>query len=152
MFIHEKINFLIATSGANAKFLPKNYFGTRHRKQSLRVSRTRKSTGLSWRHGENFYRFLSQNIKYPADAVKNDIQGNVFLSFTVEKSGAIADLKIDRKLGYGTDEEALRVIKLAGMWNPGTIEGKAVAVKYNIPVKFTLNKKTSAKPATGNGK
>lgn len=96
---------------------------------------------------ENFYRFLGQNIKYPADAVKNNIQGNVFLSFTIEKNGAVNDLKIDRGLGYGTDEEALRVVKLAGMWNPGTIEGKAVAVKYNIPVKFTLNKKTTTTAA-----
>ena len=102
---------------------------------------------------ENFYRFLGQNMKYPAEAKKNDIQGTVFLSFVVEKDGTIADLKIDKKLGYGTDEEALRVIKLAGMWNPGTVEGKAVAAKYNIPVKFSLNKKTGTKPATsGNSK
>jgi len=92
----------------------------------------------------NFYKFLGQNIKYPADAVKNNIQGNVFISFTVEKNGAVSDIKVDRALGHGTDEEAVRVIKLAGIWNPGTINGEPVATKYNIPVKFSLNKKTGA--------
>lgn len=91
----------------------------------------------------NFYKFLSQNIKYPAEAVKKNVEGNVFLSFTVEKNGAVSDVKIDRALGSGTDEEAVRVIKLAGIWNPGTINGSPVATKYNIPVKFSLNKKTA---------
>jgi len=85
-----------------------------------------------------FYEFLGNNIKYPPMAAENNIQGNVFVSFTVEKDGSLTDIKIDRKLGYGTDEEAIRVLKLAKRWNPGMQNGKPVRVKYNIPIKFSL--------------
>ncbi|WP_410220352.1 TonB family protein [Pedobacter sp.] len=87
---------------------------------------------------EKFYDFLSQNINYPKEAFENNIQGNVFISFIVEKDGSLADIKIERKLGYGTDEEAIRVLKLSKKWNPGQINQKPVRTKYNIPIKFTL--------------
>ncbi|WP_461789191.1 energy transducer TonB [Pedobacter sp.] len=87
---------------------------------------------------EKFYKFLGDNIKYPPMAAENNIQGNVFVSFTVEKDGSLTDIKIDRKLGYGTDEEAVRVLKLSRRWNPGMQNGKPVRVKYNIPIKFSL--------------
>ena len=86
-----------------------------------------------------FYKFLGQNIKYPADAVEKNVQGNVVLSFMVAKDGSINDVKVDQKLGSGTDEEAVRVLKMSKKWNPGTQEGKPVNVKYSIPVKFSLN-------------
>lgn len=87
-----------------------------------------------------FYQFLMSTIKYPKLAVENNIQGHVFVSFTVEKDGSLTDIKIDRKLGYGTDEEAVRVLGLSEKWNPGTQNGKPVRVKYNIPIKFALPK------------
>lgn len=87
---------------------------------------------------EKFYDFLGQNIKYPKEAADNNVQGNVFISFVVEKDGSLSDIKIERKLGYGTDEEAIRVLKLSKRWNPGQIEQKPVRTKYNIPIKFTL--------------
>ncbi|WP_199136185.1 TonB family protein [Pedobacter sp. ASV12] len=86
-----------------------------------------------------FYEFLAKNIKYPTQAIENDIQGNVFVSFTVEKDGSLSDIRLDRRLGFGTDEEAIRVLKLSKNWNPGTQNGKAVRVKYNIPIKFALD-------------
>lgn len=92
-----------------------------------------------------FYQFLGENIKYPEEAEKEKIQGNVFVSFTVEKDGSLNDIKVDRKLGYGTDEEAVRVLKLSPKWNPGQQAGKPVRVKYNIPIKFSLGNK----PLTG---
>ncbi|RZL49452.1 MAG: TonB family protein [Pedobacter sp.] len=85
-----------------------------------------------------FYEYLGQNIKYPSDAAENDIQGNVFVSFVVEKDGSLSDLRVDRKLGFGTDEEALRVLRLSKRWNPGIQNGKPVRVRYNIPIKFSL--------------
>lgn len=87
---------------------------------------------------ERFYKFIDDNKKYPAMAIENNIQGNVFVSFTVEKDGSLTDIKIDRKLGHGTDEEAVRVLKLSKRWNPGMQNGKPVRVKYNIPIKFSL--------------
>jgi len=87
---------------------------------------------------EQFYKFLGNNIKYPLAAIDNEIQGNVHVSFTVEKDGSLTDLKVERKLGYGTDEEALRVLKIAKRWNPGMQNGRPVRVKYNVPIRFAF--------------
>ncbi len=89
---------------------------------------------------EKLYTFLADNIKYPEEAKKLNIQGNVYVSFTIEKDGSLADIKVDRKLGYGLDEEAIRVLKEARRWNPGIKNGKPVRVKYHLPVKFSLPK------------
>ncbi len=88
---------------------------------------------------EKFYETILKSIKYPIAAIDNEISGKVHLSFTVEKDGALTDIKVDRKLGYGTDEEAVRVLKLSKKWNPGLQNGKAVRVKYNLPLMFTLD-------------
>lgn len=93
---------------------------------------------------DKFYAYIGENLKYPEEAKKNEIQGKVFMSFTVEKDGAINDVKVDRKLGYGTDEEAVRVLKSSKRWNPGLINGKPVRVKYNMPISFNLNNKGTA--------
>lgn len=85
-----------------------------------------------------FYKYLNKAINYPPMASENNIQGTVYLSFTVEKDGSLTDIKVDRKLGYGTDEEAVRVLKASKRWNPGMQNGKPVRVKYNIPIKFTM--------------
>jgi TonB family protein len=97
----------------------------------------------------NFYKFLGENMKYPQQAKDDNVQGNVFVSFTVEKDGSLNDIKVERKLGGGTDEEAIRVLKLSKRWNPGLQNGKVVRVKYNIPIKFAIaGKKPNPKVAT----
>jgi len=96
----------------------------------------------------NFYKFLGDNMKYPQQAKDDNVQGSVYVSFTVEKDGSLNDIKVDRKLGGGTDEEAVRVLKLSKRWNPGMQNGKVVRVKYNIPIKFSIpGKKPNPKVA-----
>ncbi len=88
-----------------------------------------------------FYEFLKANMKYPKAAMDAKIEGSVYLSFTVEKDGSLTDIKVDgTHLGGGTDEEAIRVLKLSKRWNPGNKNGKPVRTKYNVPVKFTMKK------------
>ena len=91
-----------------------------------------------------FYKFLSTNLKYPSEAIAKNVRGKVLVSFIVEKDGSLADIKIERGLGSGTDEETIRVLKLSKNWNPGILDGKAVRVKYNIPVSFALAGQTGA--------
>ncbi|WP_412467052.1 TonB family protein [Pedobacter sp. KLB.chiD] len=86
-----------------------------------------------------FYKYVGSNIKYPKLAQDNNVQGKVFLSFVVEKDGALSDIQITRGLGSGTDEEAIRVLKESPKWNPGIRNGLAVRVKYHININFTLN-------------
>lgn len=86
-----------------------------------------------------FYEYLKKAVRYPPMAQENNIQGKVFLSFVVEKNGELTDIKVDRKLGGGTDEEAVRVLKASPRWIPGIQNGKSVRVKFNIPISFTLS-------------
>ncbi|WP_443937471.1 TonB family protein [Pedobacter sp. MW01-1-1] len=87
----------------------------------------------------NLYKFLGSNIKYPELAQRNKVQGKVFLSFLVEKDGRLDDIKVIKGLGSGLDEEALRVLKESPKWNPGSVNGQPVRVRYHINVNFSLN-------------
>nr|WP_121272198.1 energy transducer TonB [Pedobacter schmidteae] len=87
---------------------------------------------------DKFYKYLSKAIRYPAMAQEAGIQGKVFLSFIIEKNGSLTDIKVERPLGYGTDEEAVRVLKASPKWIAGVQNGQFVRVKYNIPISFAL--------------
>lgn len=89
---------------------------------------------------KKFYEYLGRSVKYPAEAQMHKVSGKVFLSFVVEKDGSLTDIKVDRKAGYGFDEEAVRVLKESPNWIPGVQDGKIVRVKYNIPISFSLTK------------
>lgn len=79
--------------------------------------------------------YLSKNIKFPKE--KDDVKVRVVTSFTVEKDGSITDAKIVRSQGEAFDNEALRVINGMPKWIPGTQNGKAVSVKYTLPITFS---------------
>lgn len=87
-----------------------------------------------------FYAYLQKSVKYPQEAKKNNVQGKVFVSFIVETDGSLSNVKVERSLGSGTDEEALRVLEESPKWIPGIAKGKPVRVKYNIPISFSLGK------------
>jgi periplasmic protein TonB len=81
-------------------------------------------------------KFLTDNTQYPEQAKKNNITGFVVVAFLVKADGTLTDFHVLKSLGYGCDEEALRVAKLMPAWNPGKKEGKAVAMEMNVTVKF----------------
>lgn len=83
-------------------------------------------------------KFLQKNIRFPGAAQEQGVSGRVILSFVIEKDGHLSDIKVDRKAGFGFDEEALRVLKLAKAWKPGMQNGQPVRVRYTIPISFQL--------------
>lgn len=83
-------------------------------------------------------KYLSSNIKYPVEAHKAGIQGRVVVSFIVNKDGTVKDAKIVRSVDKSIDAEALRVISAMPKWQPGYQDGKAVSVRYTVPVTFRL--------------
>ena len=85
-----------------------------------------------------FFEYLKKTVKYPKEAQDKNIAGKVFLTFIVEKDGTLTDIRVTRKLGHGLDEEAIRILKESPKWSPGIQEGKAVRVKYNLPISFSL--------------
>ncbi len=92
-------------------------------------------------------KFMSQNTKYPKQARAKGIEGVVVVNFIVEKDGTIGDVSIFRSAHVLLDAEALRVIYEMPKWTPGTQDGVAVRVSYNVPIRFTLGKvKKKKKP------
>lgn len=81
--------------------------------------------------------YLSKNIKFPKEKEKENVRARVVASFTVDKDGSITDAKIVRSQGEAFDNEALRVINGMPKWIPGTQNGKAVRVKYTLPITFS---------------
>jgi protein TonB len=87
---------------------------------------------------EALFRFLRNNVRYPAAAREAGISGTVFLAFVVERDGSITDVEVLRGVGGGCSEEAVRVVKMMPVWNPGIQSGRYVRVKFTMPVKFIL--------------
>ncbi len=83
-------------------------------------------------------KYLSQNIKYPVMAQENGIQGRVIVQFVVNSDGSIVDPMVVRSVDPSLDREALRVIQSMPKWKPGQQRGKAVRVRYTVPVTFKL--------------
>lgn len=84
------------------------------------------------------FKFLYKEINYPQMAADAGISGKVYVSFIVEKDGAVSNVEIAKGIGGGCDEEALRAIKALKNWHPGKQRGKPVRVMFKIPINFTL--------------
>ena len=83
-------------------------------------------------------RFLAQNIKYPKAAQQAKIEGRVIVQFVVGKDGSVSDIQIMRSVSPDLDAEAIRVVGMMPKWIPGKQRGKAVTVKYTMPIMFRL--------------
>ncbi len=77
--------------------------------------------------------FLKENIKYPEQAIKDSIEGNVVVNFNVESDGTITNAHVVKSLHPLLDAEALRVVNLMPKWEPGSLS------RYNLPIFFKLN-------------
>jgi periplasmic protein TonB len=85
--------------------------------------------------------FIQRNIVYPKLAIQNKIQGRVYVSFIVEKNGALTSIKIAQGIGAGCDDEALRIIRLMPKWKAGKRQGHEVRVQVSLPLTFILQAK-----------
>ena len=94
-----------------------------------------------FRGGEQkLFEFIGNNVVYPQEAIDAGIEGRVFVEFYIEKDGTVCDARVLRGIGYGCDEEALRVVGLMPKWYPGKQRGNAVRVRYTLPINFKLSK------------
>ena len=86
-------------------------------------------------------RQLIAGIRYPSAAKEHNVQGKVYIRFTIELNGKASNFRVKKSLGYGCDEEALKAVERAfdgGDWLPGLLNGAPVVVDYEAPVNFTL--------------
>ncbi|PRY29750.1 TonB family protein [Spirosoma oryzae] len=84
-------------------------------------------------------KYLSENLKYPSTAVKANAAGKVFVSFIVTKTGEIADVQLVKGIGFGADEEAVRVVNKMPRWKPGRQGEESLNVQYVLPIDFELD-------------
>ena len=84
--------------------------------------------------------FLQTNIKYPQDAIKQDVGGRVMVMFVVETDGSLSNVRVARNVFPSLDAEAVRVVKSMPKWKPGKQKGKVVRVNYSLPVTFAIKK------------
>jgi periplasmic protein TonB len=85
-----------------------------------------------------FYQFIGNNIKYPAQARRLRVEGRVYVEFIVGKDGKIFDATTVKGIGAGCDEEAVRIIMSAPAWNPAKQRGKPVKQRMVLPITFKL--------------
>ncbi|MDD2489296.1 MAG: TonB family protein [Bacteroidales bacterium] len=89
-----------------------------------------------------YYDFINNNLTYPRLAIKNNVQGKVFLTFYIEVDGSITDMKVVRGIGSGCDEESIRLVKLMPKWIPFEQHcGNDKGVKrmlFTLPILFKL--------------
>jgi protein TonB len=88
--------------------------------------------------------FIAQNIKYPAIARENRIEGRCFITFVVEKDGSVTNVELARDIGGQCGQEALRVVQMMAnssdlKWSPGKQRGKPVRVQFSLPIHFKLD-------------
>ena len=83
-------------------------------------------------------KYLSQNIQYPPEAAKNNVQGRVILQFVVDKTGQVGEVKVVRSVSEELDAEAVRVVKTLPKFEPGRQDGQPVSVWYTLPVSFNI--------------
>ncbi len=83
-------------------------------------------------------KFIGNSIKYPVIAQENGIQGKVYVTFVVDKTGGVTGATIARGVDPSLDKEALRVVNNLPKWKPGKQRGKPVRVSYTVPINFVL--------------
>lgn len=81
---------------------------------------------------------IQKAIKYPALALRNQVEGKVFVNFTVSPQGEVTDVKIAKGIGAGCDEETVRAVKTLPKFAPGKQNGRAVSVSFTVPVTFAI--------------
>lgn len=83
---------------------------------------------------EAFYKYIGANYKVPVEVTKNKLKGRVFVQFIIEKDGSLSNIKTLRDMGYGTGDEAIRVLKESPKWTPGKVKEKPVRTMYSLPI------------------
>ncbi len=84
-------------------------------------------------------KYLSRHINYPKRAANSGIEGKVFIQFVIDEKGSMSQLKVIKPLGFGCEEESIRVLSQMPPWKPGKSGNRAVKVRLTIPINFKLN-------------
>jgi TonB family protein len=87
-----------------------------------------------------FNEYLKNQLQYPQAAIENKIEGKVTVQFFVETNGQLTDFKVVKGIGYGCDEELIRLIKQGPKWTPSLKNGISVRERVKVRLRFVLPK------------
>jgi len=85
-----------------------------------------------------YHTFLQRNVQYPEGAKARNLAGDVYVSFVVDEAGRLLDAEVVKGVGYGLDEEALRLVRLMPRWAPAHLAGKPVRVPATLRIRFSI--------------
>lgn len=87
---------------------------------------------------KEFINWIAQNYTFPESALDNNVKGLIQVKFVVEKDGSLTAFEVERDMGYGTGNEAVRLLKRAKKWNPGVQNGQRVRVAFSLPIRLNI--------------
>lgn len=85
-----------------------------------------------------FYKYIAMHLRHPAMRMEDQRAGEVRLSFTIDEDGSVTDVQVTKGINQLYDEACVEMLKASPNWSPGMRDGKAIKVKYNVPIKFSL--------------
>lgn len=84
--------------------------------------------------------YLQNNLQYPVEARSRNVEGKVIVQFAVNEDGSIGEVKLMKGIGWGCDEEAIRVVSKMPLWEPGALDDKKIKIYLSQPISFKLTK------------
>ena len=92
---------------------------------------------------DDWYAYIIRNLVYPNEAIRNNIEGKVYLKFIVNEDGTISEIEVKKGIGYGCDQEAIRIVSKSLLWNPGKVKDssgvlRSVRQQIIFPLEFKL--------------
>lgn len=97
---------------------------------------------------ESMCRYINTNALYTRQAIKDGVEGTVFVSFWIEKDGGVSNIIVVRGLRQDLDSVSLNIVKNMTNWIPATMRGNPVRTRYTVPIKFKLDGRTSLEEPT----
>ncbi|HEY5746350.1 MAG TPA: TonB family protein [Chryseolinea sp.] len=88
-----------------------------------------------------YKQYLEKNLLYPQQAIENKVEGRVTIQFTVESTGLLSDFSVVKGIGFGCDEEVMRLVRQGPKWFPTKRSNEAVRDRVKVRMKFVLPKK-----------
>ena len=83
--------------------------------------------------------YVAEHIEYPGNAIDNSIEGTVNVQFAIDEQGNVSNARaIGNNIGYGLEEEAIKLVSGMPKWTPGMVKGKKVKAWYTLPVTYRL--------------
>jgi periplasmic protein TonB len=88
---------------------------------------------------EGLNSYIKNNIRYPKTAIRANVEGKVYVKFKIQKNGKIDSINVLKGIGFGCDEEAIRLIKSMPRWKPCIgYNKKRIPINHTLPILFTL--------------